>query len=130
MALYAHPDVLDNGPVYIKANATKMVLLSGYAFGQSYATVMANKLAEVTVANGDFALTNSGNDRVLAGPSGKSGNATASSGASPDLHMAVVDATNSKVLYVTDETTNQVITSGNPVDFPQITYTSFQPTAT
>ena len=128
MPRYAHPDVLDNGPAHIKANATKMLLISGYAFGDSYATVVAAKLAEATVANADFAITNDVNDRRLTGPAGKSGNASASSGASPDLHIAFTNGVD-KVLWVTDETSNQVITSCNPVDFPALTYTSRQPTA-
>jgi hypothetical protein len=32
------------------------------------------------------------------------------------------------VLWVTDETSDQAITSGNTVNFPQLTYTSNQPT--
>jgi hypothetical protein len=64
----------------------------------------------------------------LTSPASKSANASATSGASPDLHIAFLDTVNSKVLWVTDETSNQVITSGNPVDFPVVTYTSQQPT--
>jgi hypothetical protein len=128
MPKWAHPDVLDQGPKFIKDNCTKMLLISGYVAADSYAVVTAAKLAEVVVVTGDFAITNNVNDRRLAGPSAKSANATATSGASPDLHIAFVDPTNSKVLWVTDETSNQVITSGNPVDFPQVTYNSAQPT--
>jgi hypothetical protein len=127
MAKYAHPDVLDNGPAYIKANANLMALISGYAFGDSYATVNAAKLASVATVAGDYTLTNNVNDRRLATPASKSANATATSGASPDLHIAFLDTVNSKVLWVTDETSNQVITSGNPVDFPVVTYNSAQP---
>jgi hypothetical protein len=126
MPKYAHPDVLDNGPAYIKANATKMILISGYAQGDPYATVLAAKLAEVTVVNGDFTLSNNVNDRRLTGPATKTANATVTSGASPDLHIAFTDGA-AKVLWVTDETSNQVITSGNPVDFPTLTYNSAQP---
>ena len=45
-----------------------------------------------------------------------------------DLHFCFVDTTNSKVLWVTDETTDQTITSGNPVTFPSLVYTANQPT--
>lgn len=45
-----------------------------------------------------------------------------------NLHLAFVDSANSKVLLVTDETSNQVITSGNPLTFPSIVYTAQQPT--
>ena len=62
MAKYAHPDVLDNGPNYIKSNCNKMALISSYAFGDSYATVNGRILAEVAMTSGDFASGSSGND--------------------------------------------------------------------
>lgn len=127
MAKFAHSDVLDGGLNAIKNNATKMLLLSAYAFGDSYATVTGNKLAEVAMTSADFTLASSGNNRTLTSAT-KSANATAGASGSPDLHVAFVDATNSKVLWVTDETSNQPITSGNPVDFPAFTYTGQQPT--
>ncbi len=43
-----------------------------------------------------------------------------------DLHLSFDDGS-ANVLWVTDETTNQVITSGNPVDFPVLVYTAVQP---
>jgi hypothetical protein len=46
---------------------------------------------------------------------------------SDNLHIAFTD-NSSKVLYVTDETGNQPITSGNTVNFPSLTYTNGQPT--
>jgi hypothetical protein len=58
----------------------------------------------------------------------KSATASANSGATPNLHIAFVDTVNSKVLWVTDETSDQVVTSGNTVNFPALTYTSGQPT--
>lgn len=129
MPRYAHPDVLDNGPAFIKANANQIALISGYAVGDSYATVNGAKLAVVAAVPADYAFTNDSLDRRLVGPSGKSGTAVATSGASPDLHIAFLDTANSKVLWVTDETSNQAITSGNPVDFPQLSYYSKQPVA-
>lgn len=44
-----------------------------------------------------------------------------------DLYIAFVDTVNSKVLWVTDETSNQVVTAGNPVNFPVLVYTAQQP---
>jgi hypothetical protein len=46
---------------------------------------------------------------------------------SDDLHIAFTDGS-AKVLWVTDETSNQVVTSGNTVNFPALSYTSNQPT--
>lgn len=125
MAKYAHPDVLDNGPAYVKANATRMLLLSGYAAGDNYATVVAAKLAEVTIAPSDMTLTNNGAGRRLVGPTGKQATVSASS-ASPDLHVAFTDGVG-KVLLVLDETSNQPITSGNPITFPVANYNLPQP---
>jgi hypothetical protein len=56
----------------------------------------------------------------------RSGTASANSGATPDLHIAFTDNV-SKVLWVTDETSDQVVSSGNTVNFPSLTYTSGQP---
>jgi hypothetical protein len=46
---------------------------------------------------------------------------------SDDLHIAFTDGS-AKVLWVTDETSNQAITSGNTVNFPPLLYTAKQPT--
>lgn len=126
MAKWVHADVLDDGLNAIKSGASKMLLISAYAAGDSYATVVGNKLAEVAMASGDYTLSSSGSNRVLTTASGKSATASASS-ATPNLHIAFTDGA-SKVLWVTDETSDQAITSGNTVNFPQLTYTSNQPT--
>ena len=127
MAKYAHPDVLDNGPAYIKANCTKVALISAYAFGDSYATVNGRILAEATMASGDFTLASSGNDRTLTTAAGKQDTSANAGGTAS--HIAFLDATNSKVLWVTEETTSQAITAGNPVTFPSLVYTAKQPVA-
>lgn len=126
MSKYVHSDVLDGGLNAIKAGATKMLLLKAYTLLDSYATVVAASICEVTMVSGDYALSGAdGASRVLS-VSAKSGAAFADSGATPDLHIAFTDGT-SKVLLVTDETSDQVITSGNTVNFPSLTYTSNQP---
>lgn len=127
MAKFVHSDVLDNGLNGIKNNAIRMLLISAYTAGDSYATVTGNKLAEVTMASTDFTLASSGNNRTLTTASGKSATATATASGTPDLHIAFTD-NSSKVLWVTDETSNQPITSGNTVNFPSLVYTSNQPT--
>lgn len=127
MAKWAHADVLDGGLNAIKNNATKMLLISAYSAGDSYATVTGNKLAEANMASGDFTLSSSGSNRVLTTASGKSAAASANASGTPDLHIAFTDGS-AKVLWVTDETSNQGITSGNTVNFPSLTYTSNQPT--
>lgn len=129
MARYAHPDVLDNGPAYIRANCNKMALISAYTFGDSYATVNAAILAEVAMTTTDFTLANSGNNRAMTTASGKSDSSANASGGGANMHIAFLDTANSKVLWVTEETSDQTITATNPVNFPSLVYTANQPTA-
>ena len=127
MAKYAHADILDGGLNAIKSNSLRMLLLKAYTIGDNYTTVTGNAICTVPMTSDDFTL--SGPDaaaRVLTTAT-KSGTATASSGAAPDLHIAFTDNA-SRVLWVTDETSDQVVTSGNTVTFPSLTYTSLQPT--
>lgn len=128
MAKWVRSGVLDDGLYDIKTNATEMVLLKAYTAGDSYATVTSNIIATVTMASGDYTLSGAaGAPRVLTTASGKSATASANSGATPNLHIGFTDGT-ANVIWVTDETSDQVVTSGNTVNFPQITYTANQPT--
>ena len=129
MAKWANADVLDNGPNYIKTNCNKLALISSYTAGASYATVNAAILAEVTMATGDFTLGASGSDRTLTTAAGKQDASANASGGSASNHLAFVDTINSKVLWVTEETSGQAVTAGNPVTFPSLVYTSKQPLA-
>lgn len=127
MAKWVRSGVLDNGLNDIKNNATRMYLLTSYTAGDSYATVIAAALnAGVVMAPADFVLSSSGNDRLCTTASGKSGAATATVAAG-DRHIAFTDGA-ANVIWVTDETTNQAITSGNTINFPALVYTSQQPT--
>lgn len=125
MAKFAHSDVLDGGLNAIKNGATKMLLIKAYTAGDSYATVVSNIVAEVTMVSGDYTLSSSGSNRLVTTAT-KSATASAGSGASPNLHFAFTDGA-SKVLWVTDETTDQVVTAGNTVNFPALTYQNNQP---
>ena len=127
MAKYAHPDVLDNGINFIKTSCNKIALISSYAVGDSYATVNGRILADVAMTSTDFTLSSSGNDRVITSAAGKQDSAANASGGSATNHIAFLDTVNSKVLWVTQETTGQAITAGNPVTFPSLTYTAQQP---
>lgn len=129
MAKFAHADVLDQGPNFIKVNCNKMALISAYTFGDSYATVNAAILAEATMASGDFTLATATNDRTLTTASGKSDASANASGGSASNHIAFVDTVNSKVLWVTEETSGQAVTLGNPVNFPALVYKAVQPVA-
>ena len=79
------------------------------------------------MVSGDYTLSSSASNRVLTTASGKSATASANSGATPNLHIAFTDGS-ANVIWVTDETSDQVITAGNTVNFPQLTYTNNQPT--
>ena len=131
MTFFAHADVLDNGPAFIKAHCTKIALLSTYAFGQNYATVVANILAEVTVDSDDFTLSNgTDNARKLVSAGGLSDSmANATAAASATKHFAFLDVAGAKVLWVTPEASGQAITAGNAVTFPALEYHAFQPEA-
>jgi hypothetical protein len=131
MTTYAHSDVLDNGPAYIKTNCNKVILMTAYT--NNYATANgANKVAESTLTTGDFALSGADSAaRVLTATlTGKSGgNAIQGVVDGTGMHVAFVDTAASKVLYVTTESSDQAITLGNPVVFNNNpTYTSNQPT--
>jgi hypothetical protein len=126
MAKYAHADVLDGGLNAIKNGATRMLLLKAYAAGDSYATVTGNAICTIAMVSGDYTLSGADNAPRILTVAAKSGTASASSGASPNLHIAFTDNV-SKVLWVTDETSDQVVTSGNTINFPSLTYTSNQP---
>ena len=129
MTKWAHADVMDNGPNYIKTNCNKVAVIKTYSAGDSYATVTgaANLLAEATMASTDFTLGTSGSDRTLTTASGKQDTSANATGAAS--HIAFVDTANSKVLWVTEETSGQNITAGNPVTFPSLVYTAKQPVA-
>lgn len=127
MSKWVHADVLDNGPAYIKTNCDKVCVVSAYTAGDSYATVTAAILAEATLTTTDFTLASSGNDRTLTTATGKQDTSANATGAAS--HIAFVDTVNSKVLWVTEETSGQTITASNPVTFPSLVYTAKQPVA-
>jgi hypothetical protein len=84
-----------------------------------------NIVAEATLTSGDFVLSTSGNDRVLTFSAGKQD--TAANNTGDPTHFAFVDTANSKVLWVTTESSGQTVTVGNITTFPSLTYTNKQP---
>ena len=127
MAKFAHQQVLDNGLNYIKNNCNKIALISSYSVGESYATVNGKILAEATMTSTDFTLGSSGNNRTLTSAAGKSDTSANATGGSATNHIAYLNTVGSEVLWVTEETSGQVVTAGNPVNFPSLVYTSNQP---
>lgn len=135
MAKWANSAVLDNGPETVRtragAGAVKEYLLNNYSAGDSYATVTAAANVIAKSANldntTDLTVGASGSNRVLT-VAAKSGITAIQNTSTPDLHLALIDETNSLVLLVTDETSNQGVASGNTVNLPSWTYTVNQPT--
>jgi hypothetical protein len=114
MAKSVHDDVLDGALDVIRNNCTRMVACSAQptTYTEGNATYA---LADVTMASGDFTKANgdvSGRKLTVAAKSGvtvdTNGDAT---------HIALLDVSNSKLLYVTTCTT-QTLTAGNTVNFP------------
>lgn len=122
---WLNSSVLDALLNNIKTNANKMCAISAYTNGDSYATVNANILAEVTMSSTDYTIASSGNDRYLVTASGKQ-DASANATGNP-VAIAFVNTATSSVLWVTAETGSVSTVGGLPVDFPQVTLTAHQP---
>lgn len=112
MAKSVHDDVLDGALNIIKNNCTRMTFCSAQptTFTEANATFA---LADVTMATGDF--TNANGDT-----SGRKGTVTAKAAVPVDVtgtgnHIALLDVTNSKLLYVTT-TASQAVGAGGTID--------------
>lgn len=128
MPKYVTSAVLDGGPAVIKANAVKLVMLKAYGVADNAATITTNTIAEVVVSTTDYTLGAQGsNGRKLTCAAKTTGGATATLAAGFDLHVAHLDAAGN-ALWVTDETSNQAVTAGNPFDIPAHDYNVNQPT--
>lgn len=128
---WANSVVLDGGSDTIRtrtSGSVQMHVIKAYTAGDSYATVTGNSCGNSSMASGDFVQTGAAGSARTTTVASKTITLTANSGASPDLAIAVVDVTNSLVLLVTDETSNQVLTSGGSFTVPSWTYVVGQPT--
>ena len=132
MAKYYNPDLMDFGLDRIRAkaaaNTVTLRLITAYTQGDSYATVNGNSILSIALADTDLALGNQGTLGRQVQVAAKSGTASGSSSGGDNLHIAIVDETESKVLAATDETSDQVITSGNTVNVPAFALKMNQPT--
>jgi Flp pilus assembly protein TadG len=109
MAKSVHDDVLDGALNIVKNNCTRMTLCSAEptTYTEGNATFA---LADVTMAAGDFTAANgdtSGRKLTVAAK-----NAVPVDASGTSTHVALLDVTNSKLLYVTTHT-SQALTSGN-----------------
>jgi hypothetical protein len=123
MPKWYHPDILDNGLAHVEAqidasHTVKLHYLKAYAAADSYATVAGNSIGSVALAGADLALSDQGTNGRQLTVAAKNITATADSGATPDTHVAILDETDSKVLIVTDETSDAQILTGNIIAVP------------
>lgn len=127
---WVHPDVLDNGISEIRDNCTAVLAVVAAAVGANYATVTggSNVLASLAREPGDFSLStpSTTSNRRITSAAGQDPEADAGGTAN---HFAFIDASTSRVLWVTEVANPQSIAQGNPVNFPSLSYTSNQPTA-
>lgn len=112
MGKAVHDDVLDGALNILKNNVTREVLCSQEptTYTEANATYM---LANVTLASGDFTNANGDTSGRKTTVAAKTGITVTNSGTS--THAALLDVTNSKLLYVTTHT-SQALTSGNTVN--------------
>lgn|SRR5574343_127495 len=116
MAKAVHDDVLDGALNIVKNNCTRMTACSSqpttYTEGNStYA------LADVTMASGDFTNANGDTNGRKTTVAAKSSVLIDTSGTA--THVALLDVTNSKLLYVTTCTSQALTANGsNTVNFP------------
>jgi hypothetical protein len=122
---YVHPDVLDNGPAHLRANASRALLLPDYTAGMSYADAVASAILASPIASTDFTLSDeaSGRKIVFAGVTGL---ALKSIAAGAPLHVAFTDGVN-RILLVDNESSRVAIVAGQSYKIPVITYINPQP---
>lgn len=113
MAKSVNDVVLDGALDIIRNNCTRMVACSAEptTFTQANATFA---LADVTMASGDFTLANGDTSGRKVTVAAKTGVAVDVSGTAN--HIALLDVTNSRLLYVTT-CTAQGVSTGGTVDF-------------
>ena len=108
--------VYAKGLEHVKNNCDKMIITHGAANINDYAATVALKCAEASTTPAHFSIVANGSALKINRPLIQ-GMATATKDASADKQLAFLDTVNSKVLVIEDETSDQAITAGNPVDF-------------
>lgn len=118
MPKWVDTEVMNKGLEHLQANCNQMMLIETYAQGDSYAVVTGNDLGNVAMAVGDFTLGDQGVYGRQIAVASKSTTASRTSALTPDLHIALLDTVNSRVLAVTNEQSDQPITISNPLNIP------------
>lgn len=128
MPRFEHPNCQDGGLSYIRNNCTRMVLISSYAPGDSYAVVVSRILAAAAMSPADLVISSVGLNRRLTVANKTDASADASGGG-PDSHVGLLNDTATEVLYVTEEDAAQSIIGGNAVAIAGFVITRTQPVA-
>lgn len=116
MAKTVHDDVLDGAHDIIRNNCTRMTACSAQptTYAEGNATFA---LADVTMASGDFTKANGDTNGRKVTVGAKSSVLIDTTGTAN--HVALLDVTNSKLLYVTTCTSQSLTANGsNTVNFP------------
>lgn len=116
MAKSVHDNVLDGALNILKNNVTRQVACSAQptTFTEGNATYA---LADVTLASGDFTLANGDSSGRKVTVGAKAGVLIDVSGTA--THVALLDVSNSLLLYVTTCTSQALVANGsNTVSFP------------
>lgn len=121
MAKYLHPDIFDNGLTELSSGTGMTIVVCDGA--PTNLTEASNLLSgtgfrvsnEATLDAADVTLESITNGRQAA-VAAQSVSAAENSTATPDLWVAIYDGT--RLLVVTDETSDQELTAGNPITIP------------
>lgn len=118
---YLHPDVLDNGPAHIAANAIRAIVLPFYT--TNYAQAVASALVVANISQDDFEFSDEGTGRKMAF-GGVTAQASAGAALSKNIHVAFTDGS-SRLLWV-EGIKPAVIIVGQNYKLPALTIVSPQ----
>lgn len=113
----------------IRTGVNEIRLLETYTQGDDWSTVNGNTISTVAVTTGNFDTPQDAGTlarRLTFTGASDPSSANGSTG-SPNLHIALVDSGSTKTVAVTNETSNQPITQGNPITYPSFFLQVSQP---
>lgn len=121
--------VMDQLLEQIRTQADEVRLIDGYSQGDSWADVNTATVSTVSISTANFDTP--GDAGTLARRLNFTGandlSSAGGTGPTPDLHIALVRAASTTVLAVTNETSDQPITAGNPITYPSFYLQVSQP---
>lgn len=128
-AKWLDPHVMDNGLTELTlASAERIMVVDDYALGESYAALTgSHDLGASALGENQFVLSSNGNNRVATCASPPSVTATGNTSIQ-DLHIAILDDSNTRILAVFEETSDQAISTGNTINIPSLSVEIQQPT--